>query len=125
MVDPYIATLENNVKIMMSNMISEMTNDIDYDRKDYDDVEVEDIINTLEYALDDGMQILQLGYGACPEEAQPEPLIQSHIWAIFESWVEAEPLAESEPSMEAEKDLSPKIFRPADNSVPEIVLTSK
>jgi len=125
MVDPYIATLMNNVKTMMPNMISEMTNNIDYDRKDYDDVEVEDIINTLEYALDDGMEILQLGYGACPEEAQPEPLTQSHIWAIFESWVEAEIMVKSEPSMEAENDLSPKIFRPSDNSVPEIVLTSK
>jgi len=46
-------------------------------------------VNTLNYVMDNTMEIMQSSFGACPEGAMQEP------WAEFEAWAESEP--ESEP----------------------------
>merc|ERR1739838_808296 len=48
-------------------------------------------VNTLNYVMDNTMEIMQTSFGACPEGAMQEP------WAEFEAWAESEP--ESEPEL--------------------------
>ena len=108
MVDPYVESMMSEMKMMMPEMMSVMANEVDYDYDDYE----EDILNTLNNMMDDGLKVTQLVYGGCPEEAlaEAEPMTESKIWAIIEMWVEAEPepMAESEPEPEPMAESEPE-----------------
>ena len=108
MVDPYVESMMSEMKMMMPEMMAVMANEVDYDYEDYE----EDIMNTLNNMMDDGLKVTQLVYGGCPEEAlaEAEPMTESKIWAIIEMWVEAEPepMAESEPESEPMAESEPE-----------------
>merc|ERR1712002_504769 len=86
MVDPCVESMMSEMKMMMPEMMAVMANEVDYDYDDYE----EDILNTLNNMMDDGLNITQMAYGGCTEEAisESEPRTESKIWAILEMWVE-------------------------------------